>query len=101
MSVAELLLGSGSGRPAGFVTVTVFVRSPNDPARTGAVTVNVAVPPLRRLTSVLMLPLPEAGPLEPLLYVAVQVAPSTWLGNVSTTVAPVTLLGPRFVTTIV
>ena len=43
MSVAELLLGSGSGRPAGFVTVTVFVRLPNEPALTGAVTVNVAV----------------------------------------------------------
>ena len=101
ISVAELLLGSGSGRPAGFVTVTVFVRLPNEPALTGAVTVNVAVPPLSRLTGVLISPLPEAEPVDPALYTAVHVAPSIWLGNVSTTVAPVTLLGPLLVTTIV
>ena len=101
ISVAELLLGSGSGRPAGLETVTVFVRLPKEPARTGAVTVNVAVPPLSRLTGVLMSPLPEAEPVDPALYTAVHVAPSIWLGNVSTTLAPKTLLGPLLVTTIV
>ncbi len=67
MSSAVLLLGFGSGTPAGGVTVTTFVMFPVASGRIGAVTVNVAVPPESRFTSASMLPLPEAGPVEPLL----------------------------------
>ena len=40
-------------------------------------------------------PEPDAGPVDPPVYVAVQVAPESPAGSVSTTVAPVTALGPR------
>ncbi len=101
VSRAVLFDSSGSGMPAGGATVTVFVMSPNASERTGAVTVNVAVPPLSRFTRASMVPLPEAGPLDPALYVAVHVGLENSAGITSTTRAPVTAVGPSLVTTIV
>jgi hypothetical protein len=64
-------------------------------------TVNVAVPPERRLTEAAMLPEPEAGQDEPTEAAHDQVAPVKAAGKVSATDAPVTSDGPLLVTTIV
>ena len=53
------------------------------------------------LTVSLTLPLPDALQVEPLLAAQVQVAEPGSAGNVSATVAPVALLGPALVTTMV
>ena len=54
------------------------------------------------LTASLMLPVPLAvKPLAPPLCVAVKLSLATSAGIVSVTVAPVTLLGPALLTTIV
>ena len=99
LSVA-LLLPGGSFSPAGAVTVAVFVIVP-EAAVTVAVAVNVAVPPFRRLTLALRLPLPLAGQLDPAEATHVQVTLATWAGKLSVTVAPVTALGPALLATIV
>src|SRR5205823_1898523 len=102
MSVAELLAGTGSEKPAGTLTVAVLASEPVAPADTVPWTVNVAVPPFIRFTAdVLILPDPDAGQLSPALAVQVQVTPVMAAGSVSVTVAPVTANGPLFVTTIV
>ena len=70
-------------------------------APTDATTLNVALPPLARSTAWLMLPLPLAAHDEPALATHVHVAPDSWAGSVSATVAPVTDDGPVLVATIV
>ncbi len=68
LSVEVLLPGVGSVQPAGGVTVAVLVSVPVAEASMRAVTVKVAVPPESRFTSTLeMLPLPLAVPVEPVL----------------------------------
>jgi hypothetical protein len=67
-----------------------------------AFTVNVAVPPLSRVTVVFRFPLPLAAPqLDPALAEQVQAPAVTFAGKLSTTLAPVAVEGPLFVTTIV
>src|SRR5438034_915527 len=101
-SVAELLPGAGSVVPPGTVVVAVLIRLPAAAGSMVATTVKVAVPPTARLTRLLMLPLPFAGPEEPApAYAAVQVALVMAAGKESATVAPVTKLGPALVTTMV
>src|SRR6266550_7200218 len=100
LSVA-LLLPGGSFRPAGAVTVAVFVIVP-EAAVTVAVAVNVAVPPTSRLMLAFRLPLPLAGQLDPAEAVRVQVTPLSCAGKTSLTVAPVAAAsGPALLTTIV
>src|SRR5713101_5581264 len=65
VSVAELLPGVGSVVPAGDVTVAVLTRLPVAAESILAMTVKVAVPPTPRLTTLLMLSLPLAGPVDP------------------------------------
>src|ERR1700730_13670360 len=65
VSVAELLPGVGSVVPTGTVTVAVLTRLPTAVELMLATIVKVAVPPTARLTRLLMLPLPLAGPEEP------------------------------------
>jgi len=98
LSVA-LLFPTGSFTPAGAVTVAVLVMVPAPVA--AAVTVNVAVPPLRRSTRALRFPLPLAGQLEPADAAHVHVTPESCAGKASVTVAPTTPLGPALLTTIV
>src|SRR5882762_3267619 len=86
LSVA-LLFPAGSIVPAGAVTV--------------AVAVNVAVPPLKRFTKALRLPLPLAGQLDPADAAHVQVTALSCAGKTSLTVAPTTALGPALLATIV
>src|SRR6266550_2059402 len=86
LSVAELF-PAGSLVPAGAVTLAVAVK--------------VAVPPLRRLTKALRLPLPLAGQLEPADAAQVQVTALNCAGKTSLTVAPTTALGPALLATIV
>lgn len=101
VSLSELLVVTGSVEPAGLVTVAVFVSVPMASAVTDVFTMKVAVPPLVRLTVVFMLPVPLVAPqVEPLEARHAQVALVSLAGRVSTTVAPVTALGPLFVTII-
>src|SRR5437667_331741 len=99
LSVA-LLLPAGSLVPTGAVTVAVFVIVP-EAAVTVAVAVNVAVPPVRRLTLALRLPLPLAGQLDPADAAHVHVTLATWAGKLSVTVAPPAAVGPALPATIV
>src|SRR5436305_1920544 len=102
VSVAVLLPGVGSVTPAGTATVAVFDNVPDAPAVSVALTVYVIVLPAGIVTVSLMLPLPLAlKPVAPPLAVAVQVCVASAAGNVSVMVAPVTLLGPLLVATIV
>lgn len=102
VSVAELFPEVGSVVPAGTLTVAVLLNVPDASLAMVAFKVKVAVPPLSRLTVVLMLPEPVAAPqLDPGGAVQVQVALVSLTGNVSTTVALVTALGPLLVATIV
>lgn len=102
VAVEVLLPVSGSVTPPGAVTVAVFVSEPVALAGSFADRVKVAVPALARLTVVLMFPVPLAWPqLDPLDAVQVHVTFVSELGTVSVTVAPVTGLGPSFVTTMV
>src|SRR4029077_9040936 len=99
VSVALLLPGVGSVTPAGAATVAVLAIEPVALPAPLALTVNVAVPPLSRLTNTEMLPLPLAGQLEPADAAQVQVPKVRPDGAVSVTVAPVTALGPLLVAT--
>ncbi len=82
--------------------MAVLARLPVAAAPMLATTVNVAVLPTGRLTVSLMLPLPLAVKPDALpVATAVQVALVDRSRQVSVTVAPVTLLGPLLVTTIV
>ena len=64
-------------------------------------TVNVAVPPATRFTVAAMLPVPEAGHVDPDDATHVQVPKVTFAGAVSVTVAPMTPPGPALDTTMV
>lgn len=87
----------GSVEPDGEVTVAVLVSVESASAATVAVIVYVAFPPLAKLTVELMLPVPDVAPqVDPLEAKQVQVALISFAGNVSTTAAPVTALGPLF-----
>ncbi len=102
MSLAELLPLVGSVEPAGELTVAVLVSVESASAATVAVMVYVAFPPLARLTVELMLPVPDVAPqVDPLEAKHVHDALISFEGNVSTTAAPVTALGPLFRTLIV
>src|SRR5438105_3516876 len=80
---------------SGLVTVAVLTRLPLAVSDTWAVTVSVAVPPARRLTSCTSTsPDPLAVPPEPLEYAADQVAPVSAAGSTSATVTLLTALGP-------
>jgi hypothetical protein len=101
VSVAELLAPLVSLLPTGAAMVAVLTSEPVAAAETEPLTVNVAVPETRRVAVALMLPLPEAGQLEPALAAQVQVTPVKAAGKVSVTVAPVITDGPAFDATIV
>ena len=93
VSVALLLPGVGSVTPLD--TVAVLTNDPVADALIVQVAVNVALPPLGRFTAlVLIFPLPLAGHVPLPAPAHVQLQPVTSAGNVSATVAPVTLLGP-------
>jgi hypothetical protein len=99
--VAVLLLGFESVTPFGGATEAVLITLPDAVLRTVAVRLKVAVPLTRRLTVVLMLPLPLAAPqLEPFEATQVHEALVRFAGMVSLTGAFVTVLGPLFLTTI-
>ena len=101
-TLAELLAGFGSATPLGRATDAVLVNVPVAELEVCAVKLKVAVPFTARLTVALMLPLPLGAPqLEPADAVQVQVAPLSVPGKTSVTVAPVTAIGPLFVTTMV
>src|SRR6266536_6246002 len=95
--------------PAGAVTFAVLAMLPIAPAATAAGTVNMTIAPDFIVTVVLMLPEPLAAPhavvtvppLPGLLTAHVQLPNVSAAGAVSTTVAPVTSLGPLLVTVIV
>ena len=101
VSVAELLAPLGSLLPTGAAMVAVLTSEPVAAAETVPLTVKVAVPETSRLTLELMLPLPDAGQLDPALAVHVHVTPVKLAGKVSVTVAPTITDGPAFDATIV
>jgi hypothetical protein len=101
VSVAELLPGVGSVTEAGAATVAVLDRLPVAVVAIVAVSVKVAVPPGASVTEALMLPLPDAGHVDPADAAQVHVAPDNVAGKVSVTVAAVALEGPLLVATIV
>jgi hypothetical protein len=101
VSVDVLLAPDGSLLPTGAAIVAVLTREPVAEEEIVPVAVNVAVPEMPRLTAAAILPLPEAGQLEPAVAEHVQVTPVSVAGNVSATVAPVITDGPAFVATIV
>ena len=82
--------------PAGPATVAVLVSVWLSGKSASAVAVmrNVATPLSTRLTVALIDPVPDVGPVDPPLYVAVQVAFERPAGSVSVMVAPVTEVGP-------
>src|SRR5262249_4861015 len=105
LSVDVSFVGSGSVVPAGGVTVAMFVSVPVAAGFTVALTVKVTAPPTGRFTVVAMSPAPLAVPQVAVPAVVARVQLTFWRnagpGNVSMTVAPRTLVGPRFETTIV
>ena len=103
LSVAWLLAGVGSIEPTGIATLTVFVSVPAAvDAASVPVTVNVAVPPVSKVTSWLMLPDPDPlAHVDPAEAVHVHVAPTMLAGTTSVTDAPAMVDGPALVTTIV
>src|SRR5438132_616515 len=102
VSVAELLLLLISVTPAGAVTVAVLVNVPPAVGETVPLRTKVAVPPLARLTVVLIDPEPLAAPqLDPADGTQFQVAPVISAGTLSVTVAPVTGTAPLLLTTMV
>jgi hypothetical protein len=101
VSVALLLPGAGSGTAPGGVTVAVLTSEPVAVGNTDDVTVNVAVEPGARLTVVLIPPLPlGAAQLPPAEAAQVHVAAPNFEERGSVTVAPLTALGPLFLTVI-
>jgi hypothetical protein len=101
VSVAVLLAPVGSLLPTGAVIVAEFTNEPVAVDKTVAFTVNVAVPARPRLTVALMLPLPDAGHVEPAVAAHVHVTPVRVAGMVSATVAPVITEGPALEATMV
>jgi len=103
LTTAELLVVLGSVVPPGAAMVTrLFTVAVPVPACTLAVTVYVTEAPEGRFTlASLMLPLPLAAQDPPEVPAQVQVAPVSWEGRASVTVAPVTPAGPAFEAVIV
>ena len=101
VSVEVLLAPVGSLLPTGAVMVAALTNEPVAVDEIVAFTVNVAVPAMPRLTLALMLPLPDAGQLEPAVAAHVHVTPVRVAGTVSATVAPVITEGPALEATIV
>jgi len=109
VSVALLFAGLVSVTPAGAVTVAVLDRVPAAALveRLPLVVVKVTVAPTGILTVRLMLPLPVDEPLQVAPPVVVHVQLMVPLrafvpvGKLSTTVAPVTALGPALLATMV
>src|SRR5262245_40987689 len=102
MSVALLLAGLVSVTPVGGVTVAVFWREPVADGSTWTVKAKVTAALTGRSTVVARAPVPLAGPVTaapPLSPVTVQLADVTPAGRGSDTLAPVTVLGPKFLTT--
>jgi hypothetical protein len=96
--VAELLPVFGSVTPVGAATVAVFVNVPVVFFGTVPARVITAEAPDARLTDVETFPVPDDGE-QPDGHV--QPKPSSGVGTVSATVAPVTAPGPLLVTVIV
>ena len=101
MSVAELLTDVGSVIPAATAMLAVFASEPVAVDAMVAVRVNVAVPLGNRSTVALMLPLPDAGHVDPAVAVHVQVEPERLAGSESVTVVPIAADGPALDATIV
>src|SRR6476620_5569139 len=100
--VAVLLVRSPSTAPAGGVTVAVFTSRPVAFAAITPITVNVAWSPASSVTVVARLPAPDAAAqLDPGSAVQIHAGATSATGNRSLTLAAVTGLGPRLVTTIV
>ena len=99
--VAVLLAGLVSLAPAGAVTIAVLTSRPVVFGAIRPVTANVARSPASSVTVVARLPVPEgAAQLDPGSAVQVHAGATSATGNTSVTLAAVTGLGPRFVTTI-
>src|SRR5437868_6669958 len=106
VSVAVLLPGVGSVVPAGGVTTAVLTRLPVAAAEAVPVTVKVTelpAPAAMFTVAARLLPEPVAPAVTEAVPVVleVQVTPVKVAGIVSAMVAPVTLLGPVFVTVMV
>jgi hypothetical protein len=102
VSVAVLLAAFDSVTPEGTFTVAILTSEPVEPDAIVAIIVNVAVPPTKRFTVVLIAPVPlVSAHAEPLDAEHVHVAPVTPDGRLSITVAPVTGFGPALLATIV
>jgi hypothetical protein len=101
VSVAVLLAPVGSLLPTGAVMVTELINEPVAVDEIVAFTVKVTVPVTPRLIVALMLPLPDAGQLEPAIAEHVHDTPVRAAGTVSVTVALVIADGPALDATIV
>jgi len=99
VSVAELFPGVGSETDDEIEAV--FTTEPVALAETVQFAVNVTVPLTGRFTLALMLPVPDAGQFPPTVPKQLQVQLCSPAGKVSVTVAPVTLLGPALLATMV
>ena len=98
-SVALLLAEFGSLTPKGAVTLAVLERVPVAVEATFPVALYVTKLPAGIVRVSWMLPVPVAvNPDAPPLCVAVNVTPVKIAGKLSVIVAPLTLLGPAFVT---
>src|SRR5262252_3743548 len=99
--VAMLFSVLGSVTSDGATTEAVLTRTPSVLDAIVPAAVIVAEWPACRLTVVAMFPPPDAAPqAEPLSATHVQPTAPNAAGNASTTLAPLTALGPLFVTTI-
>src|SRR5882724_306207 len=98
VSAARLLVVSGSVAPAVATFTTLVTRLVPLPPMMLALSTYVALAPDGKVTVVLMLPLPLAAPQLPAVAVHVQVAPVSWAGSASTTVALVAVAGPALET---
>src|SRR6186713_3403014 len=100
--VAVLLAGTGSVAPTGAATVAVLSSEPSALDAIKPVTVNVARSPASSVTVVARLPVPDAAAqLDPASATQVHAGATSASGNASVTLAAVTGLGPRLVTTMV
>jgi hypothetical protein len=100
VSVSVALLLPGTGSAAAELIAAVLLSEPVAPAAMLQLAMNVAVPLTGRFTLLLMLPEPDAGQLAPPAPAQVQLQLSV-PGNVSVTVAPLTVFGPALLATIV
>src|SRR5689334_22505129 len=102
VSVAVLLAGFGSLAPLGRVIVAVLDRTPLAEELTFPVALQVTELVAGKVSASLILPVPLAvNPEAPAVPVAVKVTAVKIAGKLSTSVAPVALLGPALLTLIV